>query len=640
MKRDTIKLLVAAIAAVAVGGTAMLGCGNDGFEERDQGQLSLQSEGVLPLQITQDSRFNEQTAIALSNVGTGDLTFSNFQFVDTPDRLTVIRSSGDEPQQCDYDLDSPPMYGTGCDSGEICWYLTSDCRPLGFPDTPQTISPERSLNLDLVVLPDDGPIDCPDAPSDGDPNAPDNYCGKLVVQTDASNDGDFIADGNASIYFTYDAGSGQIRVEPQQISFDDAEPGGTFSQDFTISNPDPDETLTIDGASINKESSMFEITGDEPIEGAEISPQATKSWTLNFTPPSGANLEELTGIYLTIESSAKSGNDPSIFISIGSGGAVPVVTVEPKLLSFDTNTEQTVTVTNTDGEDRPSIRLRSLTPAENSDFYTFLIDGTEFTGNIDTDLLPAGASKDITVRYEKPTDATAAGATEARLNYTYFEGSEQVASTKRFTMLGDQANAALGKIAPASLLFRAADGNTKTHAFVIRNLGNAALDLSGAALGDAQVGTKDEFSFDVPASVPAGGVAEGTVTFTGTNADTDNVPLSLNSNTVGTPMTLNLFADASSPESDIEAIITPFGSDTVAVNSKVTLDAGQSTGPSASLDSAEWYLLSRPAGSSAFLSKNGRTVTFFPDAAGEYTVGMLIYESSTGSSTTYTFTAE
>ncbi|MGM0555090.1 MAG: hypothetical protein ACQEVA_01815 [Myxococcota bacterium] len=644
MNRITMKLFISAIAAVAVGGLAVLGgCGDDGFEQIDQGQLSLESQGTVQLQINQDDRPEEQSDIQFSNSGTGDLTFSRIELVDAPARLTGIQSAGDQPQQCEYDRNNPPQYGTGCETGQVCWYLTNTCRPTGFPDTPVSIAPERSLNLQLVVLPGDGPIECPDAPEDDD-NAPANYCGKLIVETDAANDGENIVDGNATVYFTYQAGSGQIRVEPPQISFDDASPGGTFTRDFTISNPDSEETLFINGASINKESSMFEVTGDEPISGAEISPQATKSWTLNFTPPESANLAELTGIYLTIESSAKNNSSASTFISIGGSGATPVVTVEPELVSFDSASEQTVTVTNVagdSGEDRPNIRLRSLTTAENDAFYTFIIDGTEIGNNIDTDLLQPGDSKEITVKYAKPDGESGAGATEARLSYTYFESSEQISSTKRFTLLGDQASAPLGKLSPTSLLFRAADGNEKTHAFVIRNIGNAALDLSGAALGDPAVGSKDEFTFDVPSSVPAGSIAEGTVTFTGANAETDNVSLNMNSNTAGPVMTLNLFADGSSPDANIDALITPFGDDTVAVDSKVELDAQQSTVPdSSSLDSAEWYLLSRPSGSSAFLNKNGRSVAFFPDAAGEYKVGLILYSGSTGSSTTYTFTAE
>jgi hypothetical protein len=644
MKTHTTKLIVSAIAAVAVGGLAVLGgCGDDGFEQIDQGQLSLETQGTVQLQINQDDRPEEQTAVQFSNSGTGDLTFDRIELVDVPARLTGIGSAGDQPQSCDYDADNPPMYGTGCETGQVCWYLTNTCRPLGFPETPTTLAPERSLNLNLVVMPGEGSIECPDPPAD-DENAPANYCGKLVAETDASNDGENIADGNATVYFTYQAGSGQIEVSPPQLSFDDAAPGGTFSQDFTISNADADETLIINGASINKEASMFEVTGDEPISGAQISPQATKSWTLNFSPPASANLEELTGIYLTIESSAKNNSSASVFVSIGSGGATPVVTIEPKLLTFDSASEQTVTVTNVageSGEERPNIRLRSLTTAENDAYYTFIIDGTEIGNNIDTDLLQPGDSQDITVQYAKPDGQTAAGATEARLNYTYFEGSDQISSTKRFTLLGDQASAPLGKLSPTSLLFRAADGNEKTHAFTIRNLGNAALDLSGAALGEPAVGTKDEFSFDLPDSVPAGSIAEGTVTFTGANAETDNVSLNMNSNTAGPVMSLSLFADASSEDVTIEAMITPFGDDTVPVNSKVELDAQQSTVPDDSLlDSAEWYLLSRPSESSAFLNENGRSVTFFPDAAGEYKVGLIIYDGSTGSSATYTFTAE
>lgn len=646
MMRQTNKLILAALAVFVAGALATAGgCGDDGFDERDQGQLSLDSSGELLLEVSSD-RPTTQSEIQFDNTGNGDLTFSSFELVDVPDRLTAIQSAGDQPTTCTYESDNPPMYGTGCDTGQVCWFLTNQCRPLGFPDAPIVIAPDRSLTLNMVVMPGDEQIECVDPPAD-DENAPPNYCGKLVVETDASNDADFISDGNATIYFQYAPGSGQINVTPTQIDFGDAEPGGSYSADFTVANEDPEDTLTINGVSINEQPNLFEVTGDEDIEGAEISPQAAKSWTVNFNPPEGTNIDELDGIFLTVESSDRGATNNKIFLSIGGGGNTPVVTVEPSLLTFDSSTEQTVTVTNvegTNGEDRPNIRLRSLTTADNDDYYTFLIDGTEIDGNIDTDLIQPGSSKEITVRYAKPDGATDAGATEARLNYSYFEGSTgdtPIRVTKRFGLLGDQASAPLGRIAPMSLLFRAADGNEKTHPFVIRNLGNASLDLSGAALGDPALGTKDEFSFDVPTSVAAGEIAQGSVTYSGTNSENDNVALEMNSNTAGAAMNLNLFADGGAPEATLDAVITPFGGDTVSVGSKVVLNAQQSTVPDPSiLDSAEWFLLSRPAGSTAFVNENGENVAFFPDVAGDYTVGMIVYEGAVGASTTYTFTAE
>jgi hypothetical protein len=626
------------IAAALVALTALaFGCGDSNIAETEVPQLALDGNTTANISLSLGNASNQpvsQQPIRFRNTGEADLEVDSIEWVSQPPRL--IGADEYDGTACDYDVNAGSTFdsSSACASDTFCWAITQECRKRGFGDTPFVVPSGQIKQVDIVLLPALGEIDCPDAPSGRDVDVPGDYCGELVIKTNANNDneGAGIKAGNLRVFFTYATGSGTIATNPASISFSGVAPGNSDSRTLTISNTADDGALNIDQVRIQDHADKFTVTGPN---STDIEAGNEEDWTIEFNAPDDWD-EETIGTNLEIGSSATNERTTLIPVTASSQQDRPAIKVDPQALGFSAGNSQTLTISN---EGTASLTMQSFS-ADGA--YSFSVGGVDFDSEVPANdkVIQAGNSKEITVTYDSNAGA---GVGNLEISYVYYVDGNAVPDSANVTLLGDLDDAPVGVVAPNSFLFLAKSGNSQTRSFAVRNLGTQPLDVSSATLSD----TTGDFSLvgDPSGSIPAGGIKEGSVEYSGSDDQMDNVTLTLASNTAGAAidMTVSLFAQPGTATGDLEAKITPgFAADTTVVGAEARFSSQQSTADDPSiLDSASWVLLDRPAASSAFLQQNSADVSFFPDVAGTYKISVLINaDSGASSQTTYSFSAE
>ncbi len=638
MKLRTRLMLVCLLAAVMVAAA----CGSNDFQETKTPSITL--DDSTPQQIAlimppTTNRIQAQTPIKFRNSGKADLKVKSIEWVAHPDRLVGAGEfTGDH---CQYDANSPHFDSSGtCGDGTVCWAITGECRKQGLPQTPITLPVNQLSEIDTMILPGSGDIVCPDAPAGRD--VPTGYCGELVVKTNAANDSPpTVTKGTLHVFFTHSAGSGEIGVSPEALSFSGVQPGSSDTRDFTITNTASEGDLKISEISLKSHTDTLSITGAESAP-TTIGPGEQKRWTVKFSP--STNWDQQTfGTNIVVNSSATNKPQLQVPVTVSSQTDLPAIKIDPQVLRFDSNNQQTLTISNEGGA---NLTMQSFTvvPSNAGGLYSFSINGQAVDPNVPSSeaVIQPGSSKTVTVSFSPPSGPAAGGIGTLQIGYNYFVNGQSENDMATATLLGNAGDAPVGIINPNVFTFRAASGNQEARSFGILNAGTQPLNITGA---DFTAATGSDSAFAVSglngATIAAGAIKEFTVNYTGDDNQTDNVTLSITSNTAGSPLSLLLDAEPGQA-SNAAATITPgFGNDTATVGASAQFSALQSTGLSdAALNAATWTLLSRPDGSAAYINKTGSEMSFFPDVAGQYKISLLVDDGLVESQATYSFTAQ
>jgi hypothetical protein len=260
------------------------GCGDSNLEETEVPQLALDQETPTTIELRMpnaEGKQQSQTPIRFRNSGKADMTVTSVSWVANPDRL--VGAGSYDGTRCDYDSTAGSNLDASdaCNSNTFCWENTNECRQRGFPATPFTVPSGQLHELDVVLLPGTGEFSCPEPPAGRE--VPDDYCGELLVETNASNDGPEVTGGKLRIFFTFAVGSGTIAPTPSSINFSGVNPDGADSKPLTITNIASEGVLSIEQLRIQDHVDMFTINGPA---SAELDPNQGEDWTVEFTPPS------------------------------------------------------------------------------------------------------------------------------------------------------------------------------------------------------------------------------------------------------------------------------------------------------------------------------------------------------------------
>lgn len=637
LKRTPVVVCALAFAAL------LAACGGNNFESADVPALSLDEPATATLALqppNPPTRTQAQTSIKLRNEGEAELKITKVEWVNRPERL-VIRGDRLENTSCVYDPNSPNLDSSGeCQSDTYCSYQTSNCIEIGGQEAPITVERDQLHVIDTVVMPGDSDdIECPDAPSGDD--IPDNYCGELLIETNANNDSGDVEGGNLRIFFTSVAGSGELSLDPSNLTFSGVQRGQSASRDVTIKNDHADEPLTITDMRFLEYRQLFEVAGDSLP--TEIRAGASKTWSVDFTAPDTDEWEnnaDALGTELEITSSARNGTVQNLPITVSKQVDLPAIVIEPNVLHFHEDTQQRFTVSNM-GEAPLTMQSLSLDPSTLTDIYEFSIDSEVFDSAIPSGhkVIRAGDSVDIDVTFSGAgQDATIA---TFDIVYNYYVDGDRYTEEAGGLLLGDTGDAPVGFAHPDAFTFSAADGHSASRQFVVRNVGTQPLVIDNATFR-SNAGSADNFSVTgATGTIEPGALQQMTLDYTG-DGEMDNVLLEFNSNGAGAGFDLFLTSDPNEQPSDIEAQITPgFGDDTTDVGADASFSARQSTNVDQdSLERSRWVLLDRPDGSEAFVDKSGADVSFVPDVAGTYEISVVVHNGSgVGAQTTYSFEA-
>ncbi|MFW6053942.1 MAG: choice-of-anchor D domain-containing protein [Persicimonas sp.] len=632
-------LLICALAFAAL----LAACGGNSFEGADTPALSLSEPATATLALqppNPPTRTQAQTAIKLRNEGDAEMTITNIEWINRPERL-VIRGKAIEDSECDYDPDAANLDASGeCQSGSYCSYQTDSCIRLGGEEPPITVPRDQLHVIDTVVMPgENDDIDCPAAPSGRD--VPDNYCGELLIETDANNDSGDVEDGNLRIFFTAVDGSGEIALDPTNLTFSGVERAQSASRDLTITNDHAEEALDITDMRFREHRQLFNVEGDSLP--TEIRAGASKTWSVDFTAPDTDEWEsdeEALGTELEITSSARNGTVTNLPITVSKQSSLPAIVIEPNVLHFHEDTQQRFTVSNR-GDAPLTMQSLSLDPSTLSNVYEFSIDDETFESSIPSGhkVIRPDESVDIDVNFAGAgQDGTIA---TFDIVYNYYVDSDRYTEEAGGLLLGDSGDAPVGFAHPDAFTFSADDGHSASRQLVVRNVGTQPLEIDNATFR-ANAGSADNFSVSgAEGTIEAGDLKLMTLDYEG-DGEMDNVLLEFNSNDAGSGFDLFLTSDPNESPSEIEAQITPgFGDDSTSVGAEAGFSARQSTNVDEdNLERAQWVLLDRPDGSEVFFDKKGADISFVPDVAGTYEVSVLVHNGSgVGAQATYSFDA-
>ena len=584
-------------------------CGkNDNFVDADLPQLQIDGVGFIQIEMPPDeSRTESQDALILRNAGDAPLTFSKFEWIDQPDRLVALGERSD--RSCASDDE--------CNTDEICLTSTSTCISTALPSTPFEIEPQLRRDIDFAITVGPTELACPEPSIEVPPQYQEIYCGALRIETNAQNDfSDIVTDGKAIVYFTDPGASGNIQAEPSFLEFANVQPGTSHSQSFSITN-----------------------VGSEDLEVMNISPEdytqfftigATDGSNLPFTIGSGQakvidiNIEipanEDDYEVLTIINIQSSAGLATVAVEISAdAGSAPVIDIDQEVLRFDGSPSQTLTITNT-GQATLQLNNLNVNPGTASPFYTLDLEGTDVTNGFGGENIPKGESRALTVNFARPGGNM--DPSVGVLEIAHNDASKGFSSS--VTLLGDEGDVPIAQLSPQAFTFLAADGNSESRTFVVRNVGTAPLDITDV-MWNFSTGSNAEFMVSpTTGTVPAGGLMQATVSFTGMNGTPDVGLATLVSNHT-TPIELSIRALDSAAERPLPVIAVD-NQGALVPNAPVQLNCNAST-PAGSASRAIWSLLSRPASSTVWFDGVGETASFTPDVAGTYTVAVTILQN-------------
>lgn len=631
------QLLVASLV-LAVAGVSACGDGGDSFKEGEVAAVKLETGSPIALQLpASDRRMQAQTSVTFGNDGKADLKIESIAFDSRPDRLLV--AGGYLDTSCSFDADAGPTFdATGaCPDNSVCWAFNSTCRSIGLPEVPFVLEEQQTRAIETIIVPGEDGLDCP-VPPEGDADVPTNYCGEIVIKTNATNSTEpTIKDGEIRVFFTHIEGSGQIEVAPESVSFSGVNAGESDSRDIEVTNTHSDEPLTINQISLRDHAELFTISAapSRPVDIAAGG--ASETWTLSFNPSENWDGESF-GTNLEIKSTANNKPNMLVPVQVTAETTLPAIKLSPEVMRFDGDATQTVTVSN-EGAANLTLRGFSVLPSTTGSMYTVEEDGVEVTGQY-TKVLAPGDSQDYDVTFAPGDEPGGIGTLEVR--YNYFVDDDSQNDSAQVELLGDVGDAPIGLVSPDIFTFHAASGESATRSFVIRNVGTQDLVASDVAI-TANVGTAEAFSTTAEngLTIAPGAMQSFELSYEADDDNQDRGGLRFGSNTAGDAMVVSLVATPGDAVSG-EAVITPaFGDDSVPVNANASFSATLSTGFSEeSIERATWTLLERPEGSQTFVDKVGTDATIFPDTAGSYKIALTITEGSASSQTVYEFSAQ
>lgn len=612
------------------------GDGNIGTVEEASFAVEQPATGVIQIELPNppDRPRRQSSAIRLRSNGPADLQITSLRWLDKPSRLFAQKDRRDI---------------SGCDEcvGEdLCVLQTANppsgiCVETGLPETPFTLPHGQIYDIELYVsaapLGGGGDLDCPTPGPEVPALYREGYCGALRIETNArNNSGELVSDGESTIYFSISSQSGEIELSESFIDFSSVAPGFSESRTFGITNSGS-APLTIDGLQMQSQNQYFTIGGPSSIV---LAPQQSQQYTLQLTLPDDAPESALNfNTSLNITSSAINRADGIILVRVSADNPpAPQIRVTPQLLRFDAEPRQQLTIENIGGA---TLLFNGVTfePASIARFYSVRLNDAPLPQqlSIPHTTTPEHNNRrvlDITFDRLEGDDAPAAGTIILR------HGDRSVGGVTRVITLGDLGDVALGELAPQDFAFSNREAAAQERRFAIINRGSAPLELTGVTLMSLNVGEVEEFQINAtfPATVAPGGIFEGSASFKSENATPDRLIATFASNSAGAPMVLGLSSSDAMDQPPSIAVATSFAQRAV-VGQQASFDASMSA-PVSARSGASWVLLSRPAGSMAYLNVTGERAAFTPDVAGTYRVAVLLSSGTIDAQEIITFEAE
>src|SRR5690606_36452396 len=103
----------------------------------------------------------------------------------------------------------------GAYPGSICLAVSgAHCQSTDLPATPFEIASGLQRQLQFVVKKGNGQLECPAPGANVPEEYRSNYCGELLIETNASNNSGIVKNGNARLYFLVDEKSGEMSLTP------------------------------------------------------------------------------------------------------------------------------------------------------------------------------------------------------------------------------------------------------------------------------------------------------------------------------------------------------------------------------------------------------------------------------------------
>ncbi|RDV39904.1 choice-of-anchor D domain-containing protein [Bradymonadaceae bacterium TMQ3] len=609
---------IQSLVATALMSLVIGACGGNDFSSDAVPELTIDlSEAQILLDAVGPSDRTQTiaTPVILRNSSEGELRVTKIEWVARPDRLEGYFigdvSAANEGSTCSEDID--------CGSGGIC-LRSGICRDAGFEATPFEVGNRYDLNF---LLRRGDTITCPTPGADVPVEIQDRYCGELRIETNASNNAGIVEEGAANIYFLTSGGSGEMAVQPGLIQFTNATAGVSQSSQFTIENR-AGSPLFIERGDFGQNSQVFEITPS--VFGREIAANSTETFTLTYAPSVEAELEFSTT--LEFASSSVTGSSSAITIEVTQGvGDAPLIEVDPLQLSFADSNSQTLTVRNYGGATLALSQMRII-PSEAAAFYRIMLDGVNLLEDYTTQRLARMTDEEpseleLTVEFDASAEGSSVGTLEIRHN------DAASGNITNVSLLGDATEIAVGEAYPTTLALRS-DGPQVEREIAIYNGGNDDLVITGVnAQGQGTTTNLDLFRFEgFEGTVPPGGVHTGTVIFEGEDPFNHAVVAAIESNHAGQEQAMTLLINARVVSaSPMDLSVEPSFSNEAVVGQSTTLTL-RDAADAALLNNARWFILERPAGSALLVRGIGESITFEPDAAGTYRVGVLANDST------------
>lgn len=627
------KIIMALAATVGMG--VFVGCG-EGIQDRESPELGLvNSTDEFNLEnLGPRDRDRTLASLEVENVGPGTMKITNVEWIARPDRLHGFYTgdSSTEGGMCSVDAD--------CGAEAFCITASGSCRDLGFPETPIDVLTQRRHAFNFVILRGDSSLNCPEPHDEVPERVRRNYCGELLIETDANNTGPNVEEGRATIYFVTDGSSGLMALSQDFITFTDVVPGGTYARSFSINNEAPQD-LTVERVTYSRNSEWFTISPN--LANTLIEGNGSLAFTLEMNVPTDVGPEDLEfGTNLNFESSS-TGTSPSMFVDVTAGpGDVALIDVTPRTLSFVESSTQTFEIQNLGGATLVVTGI-DISPPNAAEFYTVSYEGAEIelgTGSV-PNLPPAGNDgptvRELVVEFTPPADPDVSTVANLEIRHS----DTRAESPIRVQLLGDNAEVALGEIATeATRLVRViADGGEQSWHLPLVNTGTAELEITGLELDDAASNTDaadysvqireadGSLSAVVGHTVAPGDISELVLTYAGEKIFPQSLSVSLSSNHAGLDETMQFAVQGQTGSlSELEAeIVPPFATTALVAQPTIFQLALSGSGETAtSVSNAIWTILSRPAGSSVSLPSVGANVTMIPDVAGTYRIAVQV----------------
>lgn len=626
--KHTLTLLATLAASSALLST---GCSdNNDLGTVDEAGVSIEeplSGGILLELPEQPNRPRRQSqSIIIRSNGKADLKITALEWIAKPDGLAAAKSQSDV---------------TDC---SLCAGLDQICLPnanggvcveTGLPETPITVPAGQAKNIELYIEKNIGELQCPTADASVPEQFKEDYCGALRIKTNARSTDSVVQDGEAVIYLTNSGKSGQLRLTETFVEFTGVSPGFSAKRDFAIENIGTGP-LTIDNIIVSDFAKYFTIGGDF---GVEIAPgnSAQYSIQLNLDGATEDELDFTTNI--DVLSSATNANLGKIIVRVTKSlGDLPQIKVDATSLKFDAMAEQTVNIENTGGATL-IVSSVSFQPAAISKFYKITADDQPFSGltiQKPDNANPDRNKKQLKVTFSRPpgTDGESASGTMI-INHN----DDSAGKRSNIIVLGDAGDVPLGDLRPYSFAFDLNNNASQERTFGIYNYGSAPLTITNIETM-ALTGTAEEFQVNLspPVTIPAGGVIEATALFKSENSTPDNVSIKLTSDTSGEPLLMSLTSAPESGQPPVATIKTSFAA-SAKVNERATFDATGSA-PNGVASSAQWVLVSKPAGSKAIINSIGASTGFTPDVAGTYKITLTVTNGTTDAQQVLSFDAQ